>query len=178
MRKFIFICCLVVVAYGVVHSQGLSAISLVKVLQNCTSNSPNPLIELLETCGYEYRFTTAQHDYLSNGTLSTYVYSTNCKVVHEECSNGLEYMPSEDAANASIIIIRAQGDNILGADVQIYSKAGFSIWISQLKTMGYKLLSDSGTGNRGQSWEFSALGKPAVSIWNDYSNTYVLTITK
>lgn len=177
MKRIAGIICCIIAICGTAFGQAPSANALVKAWQNCTSSNPKPVTDLLDATGYEYRFSTTEPDYLGYGTYSTYVYSKNCKVVHEEYSNGLEYSPSKEAANASIVIIRAQGNEIKGIEVQIYSKAGFTTWASQLKAMGYKLSPDSGRGNRGQSWEYGALGKPAVSIWNDYDTTYVLSIS-
>lgn len=177
MKKLLVIICIFISSFGLAHAQAPSIGSLVKAFQQITPSNPRPLVDMLDAAGYVYRFSTIEPDY-GYGATAIYVYSKNCKVMHEEYSNGLEYSPDIESPNASIIVLRAQGDNVKYMDVQIYSNSGFKTWVAQLKSLGYGSTSEGGTGNRGRDWQYVATGKPSIGIWNDFSNTYVLTIRK
>lgn len=176
MKKLLFLLCLIISGFSMANAQAPSITSLIKAIQQTTATNAKPVADMLEANGYTYRF---RIDDLTTGTeINNLVYSKNCKVVHEEYSNGLEYTPVPESANASIIVLRAIGNNIKYIDVQVYSNAAFKTWVSQLKALGYQTTSDGGSGNRGRDWQYVSRGKPSIGIWNDYSTTYVLTISK
>lgn len=177
MKKLLFLLCLIISGFSMANAQAPSISTLIKAIQQATETNAKPVADMLDAAGYSYRFKIHEPDY-GYGKSSIYVYSKNCKVVHEEHSNGLEYTPVPESANASIIILRMIGNNIEDIQVQVYSNAAFKTWISQLKTLGYQDTSDGGTGNYGRDWVYVSKGKPNISIWNDYSTTYVLTISK
>lgn len=172
MKKILLTILLVSAVIGCANAQAPSISALTTAFKRVTNSNPKPVADMLDAAGYTYRFCK---DY---GGATEYVYSKNCKVIHEEHSNGIEYVPSRATASASIVTITAQGNNMTYMSVQIYTKAGFRTWVSQLKALGYRTTADSGAGNRGQAWEYVAAGKPKVVIWNDYSNTYVLSMSR
>ncbi|MCH5217611.1 MAG: hypothetical protein J1F07_03520 [Muribaculaceae bacterium] len=177
MKKLLFLLFLIVSGFSMANAQAPSISSLIKAIQQTTATNAKPVADMLETNGYTYRFRLDEPDY-GYGKSTIFVYSKNCKVVHEEYSNGIEYTPVPEAANASIIVLRSIGSNIKYIDVQVYSNAAFKTWVSQLKALGYQTTSDGGSGNHGRDWQYVSRGKPNIGIWNDYSTTYVLTISK
>lgn len=177
MKKLLFLLCLIISGFSMANAQAPSITSLIKAIQQTTATNAKPVADMLEANGYTYRFRIDEPDY-GYGKSTILVYSKNCKVVHEEYSNGLEYTPAPESANASIIVLRAIGNNIKYIDVQVYSNAAFKTWVSQLKALGYQTTSDGGSGNRGRDWQYVSRGKPSIGIWNDYSTSYVLTISK
>lgn len=70
----------------------------------------------------------------------------------------------------------SDGKTYVGVDVAVFAKKDVMTWISQLKALGYKTVEGGGEGARGRDWNYARTGKPNVSIWNDYGNTYVLTV--
>ena len=170
MKKFFLICFIIVAAAEIASAQAPSISTIVNAIQKVTNANPQPVLDMLGAAGYEYRFSTEESG------IKKYVYSKNCKVLHEEYRNGLEYLPANGSSSSSIVIISAQGIRLKRINIQIYSDAGFKTWVSQLRALGYKSTPNGGMGNQGRDWEYAAPGKPTISIWNDFSNTYVLTI--
>lgn len=175
MKKLLLFFCLICGGISSSNAQAPSIGALVKAIQLTTPSNSQPIANMLDAFGYDYRFRFEQQSYYG-GTDVTWVYSKNCKVIHEEYTSGLEYTPSPETADASIIVIRANSGLISSISVQVYSNAAFKTWIGQLKTLGYHSTADGGSGNRGRDWTYTAYDKPTISIWNDYTNTYVLTI--
>lgn len=168
MKRILVSLCLIMTSIGIVCAQVPSISSIITAFS--ARSNIKPVAEMLEASGYTYRFETSGYQSVE------YVFSKNCQVIHEEYSNGVEYVPSPETANSSIITVNTSGDRVISISVNAYSSAIFRKWVSQLKTLGYRSTSDSGSGNRGRSWEYVSRGKPKISIWNDYSNTYVLYI--
>lgn len=169
--------CLMITGINWAAAQAPSIGEIVKAFQQSMATNMQSIDNLLDNNGYEYRFVSEKSDFYG-GSYTVWVYSKNCKVIHEEYGNGLEYTPSKETPDASIIIIKVDGKGIYSIDVQIYSNAAFKTWVSQLKALGYRSTANGGAGNRGRDWEYVANGKPKISIWNDYSNTYVLSIRR
>lgn len=127
---------------------------------------------LLQGNGYEPKFNER------DGSYNYIIYSRNCRVVREDSRNGMAFHPDRENADASIIVAYVpKGKKILKAlEVQVYSKAQMRRWVGELRSLGYKSTDGSGIGNQGRSWEYAAPGKPFITIWNDHSNTYILSI--
>ena len=172
MKKSLIILFLFFAGISTAFAQAPSASALVKAFQQTTATNPHPIVDFLNANGYTYRFVVNETGYEAE-----YLYSKNCKILHEQYSNGVEYSPSPETAKSSIVRLFAQGDRVISMNVYAYSPAAFKTWDAQLKALGYKARYD-GAGNRGKSWEYRAKGKPNISIWNDLSNTYILYISK
>lgn len=175
LKCMIAVCIMAFAAAGTAKAQAPSIGTIVRAVQSITPSNPTAIVDMLNNAGYTYRFCSEESDFYGNSS-TVYVYSKNCKVIHEESLSGVEYVPSRETASSSIAVIRARGTKVMSIDVQIYTNSGFKTWTSQLKSLGYKMTPESGAGNRGQDWIYAAKGKPRVSIWNDYSNTYILSI--
>lgn len=177
MKRLLFLLCLIISGLNVANAQAPSISSLIKAFQQSSVANGKSVAAMLEANGYSYRFKLSEPDY-GYGKSEIFVYSKNCKVVHEEYVNGLEYTPVPEVANASIIVVKANGNGIRSIDVQVYTNSAFKTWVSQLKSLGYRTTSGGGSGNQGRDWEYVSRGKPRIGVWNDYANTYVLTISK
>ncbi|MDE7136267.1 MAG: hypothetical protein K2N91_06515 [Muribaculaceae bacterium] len=169
MKRLLMSLCLIVSGICVAYPQSPSIASILNALT--ASSNVESVAQMLNAAGYTYRFEVSGYQ------AADYVFSKNCTVVHEEYSNGLNFHPNPENANSSIVVVHVTIAGVRRIEVNAYSNAEFRKWISQLKALGYKSTSDGGSGNRGRAWEYAAKGKPDVSIWNDYSNTYVLSIS-
>ncbi len=172
MKKIIILGVMLLTIMGIGHAQAPAASTILKAYQKAMSSyNVQPIADMLDAAGYVYRFTEEGSDYNSS---ETYVMSKNCRVIHEQYGNGIEYSPSPENAKSSICVLTVSGTSIQ-LQFHVYARAGFTTWSKQLKALGYRE-SYGGKGNRGQDWTYTAPGKPEISIWNDLGNTYVFSI--
>lgn len=59
--------------------------------------------------------------------------------------------------------------------LSLYSESQYRSFLTQLKSLGYKSVEHE-EGNGGQDWTYKAVGKPNISIWNDYGDEYQISL--
>ncbi len=170
MKRLIIYLSLVVYGIGIGFAQSPSVSSMIKAF--VPRSNAKPIAAMLDAAGYSYQFESPGYDQYME-----YILSKNCKVIHQEDWSNINYHPSPKTAHSSIVQLTVLGEFVTYMSVRVYSKAAFLNWVSQLKALGYKTTS-SDSGNRGRSWEYAAKGKPSITIWNDYSDTYALSMSK
>ena len=104
------------------------------------------------------------------------VYAKGCKAKKVDYMNGVNLEASPANSKAWMASIQTYGRS-LTVDFYCYGKANFKKVVAQMKAAGYEVESE-GQGNQGQSWVAYADGKPDVSVWNDYGDTYIFSWQK
>lgn len=171
-RRFLALCTSLVMTIGV-YAQFLSVSDLLK-LRTAFKNKQETQVEAA------IKATIVQKGYgdvYQPSDDKLYFYK-NCKLVVVNGGlardNYIDAEPKNSYSSMGYISISKYGGYI---SVSVYSKANAQKWFNQLKVLGYKDNGDSGEGNKGQSWEYSKIGYPDICIWNDYGNTYSLSVS-
>lgn len=129
------------------------------------------LVNILQKRGYVKTYKVSDDDW--------YFYK-DCRLVITDSFGaklrGIEIEAIPQDSKASFLNLIADGYGGGYASLTVYGKANAKKWFNQIKALGYRSNSSGGKGNQGQSWEYSKRGYPDLCIWNDYGDTYVLSL--
>ncbi len=151
----------------VAYSQGIISVGDFLKLRQYISARNSQASVILSKNGYVKLYQKSEAEF--------YFYK-NCRlqIAHENYSGvEIEASPKNEKATFICVSTNPYGGNI---SVTSYGKANFNKWVTQIKTLGYRNNGNGGEGNHGRSWEYSKRGAPDISIWNDYSSTYTLSV--
>ena len=151
----------------VAYSQGIMSVGDFLKLRQSVSAQNSQTSEILSKNGYVKSYQKSQTEF--------YFYK-NCRLqIAPENYKGIEIEASPMNEKASFICIST---NPYGGIISItsYGKANFNKWVAQIKALGYRNNGNGGEGNQGRDWGYSKRGAPDLSIWNDYVDTYVLSV--
>jgi hypothetical protein len=148
-------------------SQGIMSVGDFLKLRQSVSAQNSQTSEILSKNGYVKSYQKSQTEF--------YFYK-NCRLqIAPENYQGIEIEASPMNEKATFICIST---NPYGGYISVtsYGKANFNKWVAQIKALGYRNNGNGGEGNQGRDWGYSKRGAPDLSIWNDYGNTYVLSV--
>ena len=173
-KRFLILCASVLLAIGV-HAQFITVSDLLqlrKVLRSGRHEQINAVVDAaIINKGYENKYSPSDNE--------LYFYK-NCRLVIADSpgrlARGIEVdaEPKNSLASMCYISVGQYGGYI---SVTVYSKANAQKWIDQLKALGYRNNGNGGEGNQGRDWEYSKMGYPDITVWNDYGVTYSLSVS-
>lgn len=144
---------------GVTTPNGTMSAKTFLELDNLVSYAMDDKIaELLAECGYEY---------IGKNEYDRLYYSKNCKLIRSEYG----YEPTSITENSSYIEF-SKGEHV---QLWAFSENCFKAWCKDLESLGYKGEGPN-KGNQGQDWGYEKDDEYTVCIWNDYENTYSITV--